>query len=202
MTPMHPIRAVALAGVLLAAGALAGCGDEPRWGAVDESTCEELDLAGQVADAFPSAEPATVEADASSGGTTGKGASDVTCTANVEAGGSGRLTVVVEVSSSGTPGENNLYGLRDGGELSIAGARVEVEPEPVDGWWDEGVRASALTEPAPPVASVVHLTVRDDNLVVAVQVSDWRGSELVDPEADGGLADAIVDAVPDVVEMH
>jgi hypothetical protein len=108
--------------------------------------------------------------------------------------------VIVEVFSSGTAGKNSLYGQRDGGELSVAGARVEVEPEAVDGWWDEGVRAMATSEPAPPVAAVVHLTVRDDNLVVAVQVSDWRGSALVDPEADSALADAIVDAVPDVVE--
>ena len=199
MSVVHRTRVGVVA--LLAAAVLAGCGDdEPHWGAVDESTCEGLDLAGAVADAFPDAAPATVEADASRGGTTGKGSSAVTCRATVEAGGQGQMTVVVEVSSSGTAGENNLYGLRDGGELSVAGARVEVEPEAVDGWWDDGVRAMATSEPAPPVAAVVHLTVRDDNLAVAAQVSDWRGAELVDPEADSALADAIVDAVPDVVE--
>ena len=188
------------AAALLAVALVSGCGDdEPRWGAVDESTCAELDLPGAIAEAFPDAEPATVDADARSGGLAGEGASEVTCEATVEAGGQGRLIVIAEVFSSGTPGKNSLYGLRNGGGLSIAGARVVVEPEAVDGWWDEGVRATATSEPAPPVAAVVHLTVRDDNLAVAVQVSDWRGSDLVDPEADSGLADAIVAVVPDVV---
>jgi hypothetical protein len=49
------------------------------------------------------------------------------------------------------------------------------------------------------IASVVHLTVRDDNLVVAVQVSDWRGPGLVDPDQDRARADALVDAVPETV---
>ena len=179
---------------------LASCGDEePHWGAVGESTCSKLDLAGTIAAAFPSAEPATVDADARSGGLAGEGASEATCDATVEAGGRGRLIVIVEVFSSGIAGKNSLYGQRDGGELSIAGASVEVKPEPVDGWWDEGVRAMTTSEPAPPVAAVVHLTVRDDNLAVAVRVSDRRGSELVDPAADSALADAIVDRVPDVV---
>ena len=198
---MHRFRVgtAALLTVLVAA-LLAGCGDdEPRWGAVGESTCEKLDLAGQVAAAFPSAEPASVDTDVRSGGLAGEGASEATCTATVEAGGRGRLIVIAEVFSSGTPGKNSLYGLRDGGELSIAGATVEVKPEAVQGWWDQGVRAMTTSEPAPPVAAVVHLTVRDDNLAVAVRVSDWRGSDLVDPEADSGLADAIVDRVPDIV---
>ena len=142
---------------------------------------------------------ATVDADARSGGLAGDGASEATCTATVDAGAQGRLIVVAEVFSSGTPGKNSLYGQRDGGELSVAGATVQVKPEPVQGWWDEGVRATATSEPAPPVAAVVHLTVRDDNLAVAVRVSDWRGADVVDPEADSALADAIVDRVPDIV---
>ena len=205
MSGMHRsgFRAVALRVALVVGplvGLLAACGDdEPHWGSVGESTCEKLDLAGQVATAFPSAAPATVDADARSGGLAGDGASEATCTASVDAGARGRLIVVAEVFSSGTPGKNSLYGQRDGGELSVAGATVQVKPEPVQGWWDEGVRATATSEPAPPVAAVVHLTVRDDNLAVAVRVSDWRGADVVDPEADSALADAIVDRVPDIV---
>jgi hypothetical protein len=37
------------------------------------------------------------------------------------------------------------------------------------------------------------------HLAVVVQVSDWSGSALVDPDAGSGLADAIVDLVPGVV---
>lgn len=202
MSPSTPRRVAAgIAVAAITATALAGCGDdEPTWGAVDESTCAALDLAGAVARAFPDAGPSTIAATEPS---LGSGApSLVTCTAYVDAGTSGRIAVVAEISSSDTAGVNSLYALRDEGELSLAGARIEVEPEPVEGWWDDGVRVAATSEPAPPVAAVVHLTVRDDNLVVAVQVSDWRGSDLTDPEADDSLANAIVAAVPEVVDRR
>jgi hypothetical protein len=124
---------VAAAAAALVVTALAGCGDdEPTWGTVSRGTCTDLDVARAVADAFPDAGPPT-RSEAKEEGGQGPGASMITCSTWLEVR-SGRLAVVVEISSSATPGRNSLYALRDDTELALAGAIVDGDTEDVDGW--------------------------------------------------------------------
>lgn len=189
--------AAGLASVVALAGLLGGCGEEsPSWGAVDTDTCGELDLTGLVGDAYPSLPAAEASADETSDG----GSRGAVCLARADTPDGGRLVVQVELSSRSDGGKNSLYDLRDGGQVGLDGTIHEVDPSPVEGWWQEGVSVVATTSDTAPASASVGLTVRDRNLVVAVRVSDKRaGGASADVEADRDLADAILDAVPDVV---
>jgi hypothetical protein len=181
----------ALLGVLLLAVGLVGCGDDaPTWGAVDDSTCDALGIPALVARVLPEAEPAEVTVTSRTRGAEPDVTSETVCEV-----AAGDLRLAVELESSGASGETDLYGLRDGDEISVGGSRVRVDPEPVEGWWEEGVRVSA-TEAG---AVSVQLTVADDNLTAAVRVSDTRGDGVADQGADEELASAVVDVVPDAV---
>jgi hypothetical protein len=172
---------------------LGGCGEDPSsgpWVAAADSTCDDLDLPTLIADAYPGLGPARP----SSQVTEDSDSSDALCQARVDLPEGGRLIVQAEVSAQLEGSTNPLYALRDGGEVGLDGAVREVEPEPVEGWWDEGVSIVATASNG--ASASTGLTVRQANLVVAVRVSDKRGpGDRADLETDRDLADSVADAV-------
>jgi hypothetical protein len=216
-----PVRAV---GLVLAVLAIGGCGDDTpaeapqaAYGPVGAGFCADLDPGHVLASAAPglswSVSPESVAT----------GVDPVVCTLKAvdpdppgfrtfEVDGDPSVHVVVDVTDDDADGRACYDQLVDGQAAATGPAEGGAEPEPVDGWWEDGSRQDRSEEtdsglatgegPAELGTSTVTYAVRDANACITVQVDDLNFDAVDIParlERADRIARLLLERLPDLL---